>query len=208
VALEVLEHLENQEGLVRELARVTAPGGAALISTPDQSAYSRVRDHPNPFHLREFQKEEFLALLLRHFAEVHLLGQQVRAGSLIMPDAEPRGDSEIIVSPPSDGEGPAVEPTYMLALCSRDPVSLASPPGSAYLDPADGLLLEVKSEITRLNGEIERLGSWCQDLNREITLRDETVRDLQSQLHALEAQMKQEVGQRDQTIRGLQQEAR
>ncbi len=206
VALEVLEHLENQEGLVQELARVTATGGLVLISTPDKSTYSEARDRPNPFHLHEFHKEEFHAFLARHFAEVHLLAQQVRAGSLITRNSESQGDSEIIVLSPSGEKRRGVEPTYLLALCSREPGSLAVPPGSAYLDPTDGLFAEVKDEISRLNGEIEKLGSWCHDLEREVALRDETVRELQDHLRALEERLTQEVGQRDRTIRDLQQE--
>ncbi len=206
VALEVLEHLENQEGLVQELARVTAHGGAVLISTPDKSTYSGTRDHPNPFHLHEFQKGELLSFLGQHFPEVHLLGQQVRAGSLITRDSEARGNSEVIVQSPLSEKLPAVAPTYLLALCSREPGSLEVPQGSAYLDPTDGLFAEVKSEISHLNEEIEKLGSWCRDLEREVALRDKTIRGLQEHLRALEERMTQEVGQRDQTIRDLQQE--
>ncbi len=35
-AVEVIEHLENPRGFVRELARVTRPGGTVLITTPNQ----------------------------------------------------------------------------------------------------------------------------------------------------------------------------
>ncbi len=35
-AVEVIEHLENPRGFVRELARVTRPGGIVLITTPNQ----------------------------------------------------------------------------------------------------------------------------------------------------------------------------
>ena len=33
--VEVIEHIENQPQLIRELARVLKPGGVALISTPN-----------------------------------------------------------------------------------------------------------------------------------------------------------------------------
>ena len=36
VAVEVIEHLENPRAFVRELARVVRPGGAVVISTPNQ----------------------------------------------------------------------------------------------------------------------------------------------------------------------------
>lgn len=36
VAVETIEHLENPRALVRELARITRPGGLVLITTPNQ----------------------------------------------------------------------------------------------------------------------------------------------------------------------------
>lgn len=36
IALETIEHLENPRRFVRELARITTPGGTILISTPNQ----------------------------------------------------------------------------------------------------------------------------------------------------------------------------
>lgn len=36
VAAEVIEHLENPRAFVRELARVTRPGGRVIVSTPNQ----------------------------------------------------------------------------------------------------------------------------------------------------------------------------
>lgn len=38
VALETIEHLENPRRFVRELVRVTRPGGALLLSTPNQTS--------------------------------------------------------------------------------------------------------------------------------------------------------------------------
>jgi SAM-dependent methyltransferase len=36
VALEIIEHLENQFGFLREIARVLKPGGHAVVSTPNE----------------------------------------------------------------------------------------------------------------------------------------------------------------------------
>lgn len=59
VALETIEHLENPRRFMRELARVTRPGGVVLISTPNQlSALSLlsllVRQHFAAFHDSEY----------------------------------------------------------------------------------------------------------------------------------------------------------
>src|SRR5206468_10567129 len=53
VALEVLEHVLEQERLIGEIARVLRPGGVALISTPNRATYSEARNYSNPYHVRE-----------------------------------------------------------------------------------------------------------------------------------------------------------
>ncbi len=53
-ALEVIEHLENPRALVREMARVLAPGGTAVVSTPNNETFTSLislalRGYPSAF---------------------------------------------------------------------------------------------------------------------------------------------------------------
>jgi SAM-dependent methyltransferase len=204
IAMEVLEHLEDQEGLVREIARVCSPEGIALISTPNKASYSDARGYSNPFHAHEFYRDDFLSLVGRYFPRVRLLFQQVRAGSLITSDATDADLHQIITSPMPDNCGPIVEPMYFLAICSHQELSEPLPDGSAYLDLTDNLLLEWEqrlqdsiSEISRLNDEIHKLGNWGKDLEETIKQRDETLRQTIDRYDA-------ELKMRDQTIVALQ----
>jgi len=197
VAMEILEHVAEQETLVCELARVVRPDGAVLISTPNKASYSDARNYKNPFHVHEFYRDEFIALLGRHFPHVRLMHQQVRAGSLVFCAAG--GQGQEIVSEPLDGRTPT-EATYFLALCRhRDGLEDCVPALSAYLDTSDALQQEWQDEIVRLNGEIEALGATVRRELDEVQERDQTIRKLQ---HEKEA----EVVERDQTIRSLQHE--
>jgi SAM-dependent methyltransferase len=76
VSLQVLEHLWDQELFLRECARVLAPGGALLLSTPNRLTFSPGRDAPrNPFHTRELAAVELAGLLTAAgFARVSILG--------------------------------------------------------------------------------------------------------------------------------------
>jgi O-antigen biosynthesis protein len=214
VALEILEHVEEQEQLVRELARVAAANGAVFISTPNRAAYSDARKYLNPYHVREFYRDEFLELLTRNFPYVGLLTQQVRSGSLICPGSRSER-MEILTEPRPDLERAVAEPMYFLALCGHSELQ-ESPGLSAYLDPSDLLFSEWEREAKRLDEEIEKLGTWGAELRQrvkekdssidhfqnEVALRDRSIADLFEQL----TRTRSEVGSRDQTIVQLQQD--
>ncbi|MBI4729788.1 MAG: methyltransferase domain-containing protein [Acidobacteria bacterium] len=73
VSLQVIEHLPRPEDLVREAARVLAPGGLLVTSTPNRLTFSP-NGLRNPFHTFEFAPGELRALLARHFPRVGVLG--------------------------------------------------------------------------------------------------------------------------------------
>jgi SAM-dependent methyltransferase len=64
VNFQVIEHLWDQAGFLRECLRVLRPGGTLLISTPNRITFSPGRDTPlNPFHTRELNAAELSELL-------------------------------------------------------------------------------------------------------------------------------------------------
>ncbi|SDF67192.1 class I SAM-dependent methyltransferase [Pseudonocardia oroxyli] len=76
VSLQVVEHLWDQEGFLRECRRVLRPGGELAVSTPNRLTFSPGRDTPlNPFHTRELAPTE-LAELVRDsgFTDVEVRG--------------------------------------------------------------------------------------------------------------------------------------
>lgn len=90
VSFETIEHLTEQESMLCEIHRVLRPSGMLLISSPDKYEYSDVPGYQNPFHPKELYREEFDALLQRHFAYHSLLGQRVIFGSVIAsPEQRP-----------------------------------------------------------------------------------------------------------------------
>jgi SAM-dependent methyltransferase len=65
----IIEHFVAPEQHVAELARVTAPGGAAFVITPNRPA-----DFENPFHVSLFEAPELQSLLHLFFEDVEVLG--------------------------------------------------------------------------------------------------------------------------------------
>jgi O-antigen biosynthesis protein len=187
VAFEVLEHVEKQEALVAEMARVVLPDGAVLISTPNKASYSDARHYQNPFHVHEFYRDEFLALLGRHFSSIRLMEQQVRAGSLVLTWEPAGAETEVIARPV--GDSLPSDPMYFLALCSPGELRETLPAASAFLDVGDGLLRE---------GE-QRLAAVEKERQEAVEIRDQTIRELQRQMAA-------EIAARDDLVRQLQED--
>ncbi len=65
----LIEHFDEPEGHVAELARVLGDDGTVFFLTPNEPA-----DFENPFHIHLFEPPELTALLSRHFQDVTIQG--------------------------------------------------------------------------------------------------------------------------------------
>lgn len=65
VTYEALEHVDNGEEFIKELARLTSPNGVLICSTPN-----RKYDFPNEEHINLYLPEELFNMCRRFFGEV------------------------------------------------------------------------------------------------------------------------------------------
>jgi 2-polyprenyl-3-methyl-5-hydroxy-6-metoxy-1,4-benzoquinol methylase len=84
VCFEVIEHVDQREAILDELARVLGDDGILCISTPN----SRVYPPGNPHHVHEYEPEEFAEALAERFPHVVLHRQTAWLASAILSDAE------------------------------------------------------------------------------------------------------------------------
>lgn len=71
-SFEVIEHIRQYQGFLKEITRVLKKDGITIISTP----HAKIPTVPaNPYHFKEFKAEEFEQLLLSNFTNVEILGQ-------------------------------------------------------------------------------------------------------------------------------------
>jgi SAM-dependent methyltransferase len=73
VSLQVIEHLHSPQDFLAECARVLAPGGVLIISTPNRLTFSP-DGMRNPFHTFEFSPEELRATIAQQLSSVELAG--------------------------------------------------------------------------------------------------------------------------------------
>jgi ubiquinone/menaquinone biosynthesis C-methylase UbiE len=182
VSFETLEHLEAQDRLLSEFRRVLRPDGFLLISSPDRKTYSDQTGYDNPYHVRELYRDEFEALLARHFPAFRLWGQKLMFVSALWNLGEGEATQWLI-----DDAGrvdaldrPAYPPLYFLAAAAADQTQLPQLPAhSLYGDRnesvyghyneevarhirAGHLLAEREAEIERLREQLAR--PWWQRL--------------------------------------------
>ncbi len=124
VAFEVIEHVDEQERVLAEVARVLADDGVLIISTPDRRLYSDATGQVNPFHQHELTYEEFSTLLGVQFPHIAVWGQRTITGShlgALSSSAEELSATEFFIERAGDEWRMASEPAalYLVALASR-----------------------------------------------------------------------------------------
>lgn len=78
VAVEVIEHVDDDEAFIRNIGTVLVPGGRVLLTTPNGD----YRPVPYPDHRRHYTADGLRAILARHM-NVLDLGYLVNAGRLM-----------------------------------------------------------------------------------------------------------------------------
>ena len=172
VCFETIEHVDDQERLLDEIARVLTPAGILVISTPDREAYAADANGANPFHVRELSLPEFEARLRERFGSVRLWGQRAAVGTFTYAlDGRAGGLTPLVVEGHEVREGvPALPaPVYGIAVCTN------GPPGEAALDsvavdPADDyyatLAATIRAYEVQLREQAASLGPLREDAAR------------------------------------------
>ena len=121
VCFEVIEHVEGQDDVIAELARVLASDGVLAISSPNREVYPA----GNPHHLHEYVPEELRAALAGRFAHVELRRQHAWVASAVLDDAQAADESVEVRDDLSVAKGvrrEAGSEPYTIALAGREPL--------------------------------------------------------------------------------------
>ena len=158
VAFEVIEHLENWRGLLSEARRVLSRGGQLVVSTPNRLYYteSRGREGANPFHVHEFEFEEFRAELQAVFPYVTMFLENHVEGVTFQPH-ESGSTAEVRVDA---GDPAPPESHFFLAVCAHRPQ--IGNPTFVYVPRAANVLRERERHIVLLEQELATKNGWLE----------------------------------------------
>ena len=188
VSFETIEHHDQHEAMLREIKRVLAPGGRLVISSPNRQHYSIEPGYSNPFHVKELFREEFVALVGKHFNCLQVLGQRVVHGSLVVNETAAGGRFRSMRA-----DGAAVEavealrkPLYDIIVASDAPIpAVASSLFEATVHALDPALFYGQHLPDRVAQADARIAALEADLSRAPMPADE-ARDL---LQAISAEL-------------------
>jgi SAM-dependent methyltransferase len=74
IAVQSIEHVPDPEAALAEVARVLAPGGLAVLVTPNRLTFGPPDEIIDPYHYVEFDARELLALCRRFFERAEIMG--------------------------------------------------------------------------------------------------------------------------------------
>ncbi|MFD0963102.1 class I SAM-dependent methyltransferase [Pseudofulvibacter geojedonensis] len=70
ISFQVIEHIKDYNSYLKEIKRVLKPGGKAYLTTPNK-IHTIAR---NPWHYKEFSKDELETITKKHFNQISILG--------------------------------------------------------------------------------------------------------------------------------------
>lgn len=212
VGFEVIEHLQDWRTFLNEVLRVLAPTGQFIVSTPNKLYYteSRGEQGANPFHVHEFEFEEFRAELQAVFPHVSLFLENHVEGMTFQPhDAGNTVEVRVDAGEPAPGES-----HFFVAVCARRPQM--GNPTFVYVPRAANVLRERERHIALLETELATKDVWLEKVQRDIAEFDREHQKLlalfREQKDALDrsnqwaAELNREVQERHARVQALQEE--
>lgn len=157
-AFEVIEHLADWQALLAEAQRLLAPGGLFLVSTPNRLYYAESRrlDGPNPYHVHEFEFEEFRIALSQFFPAVTILFQN-RVEAFAFHGNTPASSAAVQLDAGTDEPENA---HFFLAVCANGPLPAIEP--FVYVPRAANVLREREHHIHKLEAELAQSKLWLE----------------------------------------------
>jgi SAM-dependent methyltransferase len=129
VSFETIEHLpaDAQPAMLAEFARVLAPGGLLVVSSPNRPEYSERRDYRNPYHLHELDRAQLARLLEVAFPARRWFRQRRYVGSVLWAEDGAGAHEALAGDARSVAAASPPEALYFVVVAARDAAALPAP---------------------------------------------------------------------------------
>jgi SAM-dependent methyltransferase len=205
VSFETIEHLDaaDQPRMIAEFARVLAPGGLLMLSSPNRPEYSDARHYVNPFHRCELDRDELAALLASAFPAQRWFRQRRYLGSALWAEGSVDGCESWSEDAGEVSAARMPDALYFVVAAARDEAALPADGAALSLlcDSAerewrrieaqarevlrlDALLKDRDAALDRQTGHIRHLENLVTERDRAIIERDAQYREFDSTLIA------------------------
>lgn len=164
---EVIEHVAEWQTLLKEAQRLLARGGQFLVSTPNKLYYAESREQigPNPFHVHEFEYEEFREALTAVFPSVTLYLQNHVGGLSFQPVGAPTAQSPDLHLEPS--QSAPRQAHFFVAVCAM--ARQTGAPAFLHVPSTSNVLRERESHVRKLQDEIRLKDTWLKQHQEDLS---------------------------------------
>lgn len=160
-AFEVIEHLPDWKGFLAEARRVLTDSGQLLVSTPNRLYSEESRAEPNPYHIHEFDYDEFQQELEAVFPHVTMfLENHTQAIAFRTPAMQ--GVRTVMGGDPPNPQ----DAHFFLAVCSGQPQFGA--PAFLYVPSSGNVLREREQHVALLEQELKTKSEWLEKATAEL----------------------------------------
>ena len=161
ISFETIEHIDAQDALLDELARVVKPDGLVILSCPNRLEYRDKRGFENPFHVKELYRDELARLVEKRFPAAAWYGQRPTFFSVIAPEDGARAQGQLVEVSESDpvAASPKLsEPLYFIVVASRKASALqpVAPALSVFADRGDWVHRDYEKVMRELEITVRR----------------------------------------------------
>lgn len=205
VSFETIEHVseEIQALFLKEIKRVLKHDGICIMSTPNKKVYTDNRNYKNPFHVKEFYKNDFFEFLNTSFENVEFYYQFMENVQLLSNEQDKNIKSINLRN------NFAEHSKYILAICSD--IAIIDVNINSMLIEAGTYnrnierIIELQDEVEVRNKHIAHLDKEILEKDRYIKIIDESSRlsDVEKELEDLKKALLQSEKLKDNLIKDI-----
>lgn len=176
---ETIEHIPDYRQFMKEVSRVLKDDGLAVISTPNDLEFAE----GNHFHLHEFEYNELLRLIKKHFRHVSPYFQGTWVYNALVDEAMLSREQTFTIETMNSAPIPVKKCIYFYVLASNRAIKEKVKPVAAIAEHWSART--IKQDFEKLYHKQQLSDNHIANLNAIITKKQDEVKALKKELNAI-----------------------